>query len=191
MNAARTFVHSYFLTRHVDIPGMLNFRNPKHVLGVEMRRLGLSGGIESRFVACVFFKLITTSGERLTALDISCRLLAESGRHSISPVFSVGLFLPSGLKLAEGTGSSLKMAEHRASINALSSIYLVRAEFTALDGAAKLPTSIHADFPIRFESQGDRKQLEKDYKGNMDAGMGEGVFDTASGKKKWRGTTRS
>ena len=54
MNAARTFVHSYFLTRHVDIPGMLNFRNPKHVLGVEMRRLGLSGGIESRFVACDF-----------------------------------------------------------------------------------------------------------------------------------------
>ena len=54
MNAARTFVHSYFLTRHVDIPGMLNFRNPKHVLGVEMRRLGLIGGIESRFVACDF-----------------------------------------------------------------------------------------------------------------------------------------
>ena len=83
------------------------------------------------------------------------------------------------------------MAEHRASINALSSIYLVRAEFATLDGDAKLPTSTHADFPIRFEGQGGHKQLEKDYKGNIGAGIGEGVFDTASGKKKWRGTTRS
>jgi hypothetical protein len=36
------------LTRHVDVASMLNFRNPKHVLGVEMRRLGLGAGIESR-----------------------------------------------------------------------------------------------------------------------------------------------
>ena len=48
MNAARQFVHNQFLTRHVDVAGMLNFRNPKHVLGVEMRRLGLGAGIESR-----------------------------------------------------------------------------------------------------------------------------------------------
>lgn len=48
MNAARQFVHNQFLTRHVDVASMLNFRNPKHVLGVEMRRLGLGAGIESR-----------------------------------------------------------------------------------------------------------------------------------------------
>jgi hypothetical protein len=83
------------------------------------------------------------------------------------------------------------MAEHRASINALSSIYLVRKEFTSSDGSSQSPTSIHTDFPIRFESEAEQKRSEKEYKGNFDAGMGEGVFDTASEKKRWRGAKRS
>lgn len=44
------------------------------------------------------------------------RLLKETGRHSISPVFVVGAY--SGVdKLGEGFGSSLKMAEYRVRIS--------------------------------------------------------------------------
>jgi hypothetical protein len=101
------------------------------------------------------------------------RLLAESGRHSISPIFNVGLFLPSGLKLAEGSGSSLKMAEHRACVNALTSIYLVRKEFTGDEEArVGLPTSVHE---------------ERAFRGLVDVGKGDGVFGTGEGKRKWRG----
>ncbi len=88
------------------------------------------------------------------------RLLAESGRHSLSPIFNVGLFLPSGLKLSEGHGTSLRMAEHRAAVNALVSIYTVKGDNLSLTlselGAAPapsvtsnaLPSSLHTDFPL-------------------------------------------
>ncbi|KAI8331728.1 ribonuclease III domain-containing protein [Chlamydoabsidia padenii] len=46
------------------------------------------------------------------------RLLSETGRHSSSPVFVVGVF-SGDRKLGEGFGSSLKMAEHRACRDAL------------------------------------------------------------------------
>jgi hypothetical protein len=82
------------------------------------------------------------------------------------------------------------MAEHRASINALLSIYLVRKEFISPDDVA-LPTSVHQDFPMTFESQTEVKQAERGFKGNVDVGAGEGVFDTASGKKKWTAGKRA
>lgn len=40
------------------------------------------------------------------------RLLKETGRHSISPIFVVGVYSGAD-KLGEGFGSSLKMAEYR------------------------------------------------------------------------------
>jgi large subunit ribosomal protein L44 len=51
------------------------------------------------------------------------RLIAESGRHTRTPVFVVGLY--SGReKLGEGQGASLKEAKARANINALRAWYL-------------------------------------------------------------------
>lgn len=51
---ARKFVHAHFMSRQVDVASTLNFRNPKHVLGVEVRKmLGQAGapemaGVQSR-----------------------------------------------------------------------------------------------------------------------------------------------
>ncbi|CAO3594055.1 unnamed protein product [Absidia cylindrospora] len=50
------------------------------------------------------------------------RLLSETGRQSSSPVFVVGVF-SGDEKLGEGFGSSLKMAEHRACWDALTTHY--------------------------------------------------------------------
>lgn len=96
---------------------------------------------------------------RTHALPLPCpspltlRLLAETGRHTQSPIFSIGLFLPSGLKLAEGHGSSLAMAEHRAAVNALHSLYLVRSDSGAAAGASiggqsQLPTEAHGQWAL-------------------------------------------
>lgn len=92
---------------------------------------------------------------RLTSRSI----LAESGRHSLSPIYNIGLFLPSGLKLAEGAGSSLRMAEHRAALNALVSIYTARGELLVRDHPTQqgervgmqLPTEMYAPPPAATE----------------------------------------
>lgn len=78
-------------------------------------------------------------------------VLASTGALSQAPVFNIGLFLPSGLKLAEGFGSSFKMAEHRAAANALLSMFLVRNEQSPAGSSAStsLPSSIHASWPLR------------------------------------------
>lgn len=55
------------------------------------------------------------------------RLLKESGRLSISPVFVVGIY--SGLdKIGEGYGSSLAMSEERAAKDALANYYMKELE---------------------------------------------------------------
>lgn len=76
-------------------------------------------------------------------------VLASTGALSQAPVFNIGLFLPSGLKLAEGFGSSYKMAEHRAASNALLSMFLVRSEHTATPTSSTLPSTTHASWPLR------------------------------------------
>ncbi len=76
--------------------------------------------------------------------DPNPSVLASSGTHTQSPLFNIGLFLQNGLKLAEGHGSSLAMAEHRAATNALLSLFLVQSEA----GSTRLPTSAHAERPI-------------------------------------------
>jgi hypothetical protein len=46
--------------------------------------------------------------------------------------------------LAEGFGSSYQMAEHRASVNALLSMFLVRRDQQS--STTELPTSIHSEW---------------------------------------------
>lgn len=55
------------------------------------------------------------------------RILAETGRLSIAPIFVLGVYSGS-LKLGEGYGSSLAMAEFRACEDALRRIYLSSEE---------------------------------------------------------------
>ncbi|PFH51885.1 hypothetical protein AMATHDRAFT_2592 [Amanita thiersii Skay4041] len=97
--SARQFVHSFFLSRQVDLRGMIKFSNPKKAL-LEM--------------VAKFHRDPPKS-----------RLLAETGRFSNSPVYVVGIY--SGAeKLGESFGSSLKMAEFRAAEDALHRVYLTR-----------------------------------------------------------------
>ncbi|KAJ2919496.1 hypothetical protein MD484_g921, partial [Candolleomyces efflorescens] len=94
---ARKFVHSYFLTRQVDLRAMLKFLDPKKALKEMVYRFGRE--------------------------PPKSRLLKETGRFTNSPVFVVGVFSGAD-KLGEGFGSSLKMAEFRAAENALHRVFL-------------------------------------------------------------------
>lgn len=55
------------------------------------------------------------------------RILAETGRLSIAPIFVLGVYSGT-IKLGEGYGSSLQMAEYRACEDALRRIYLSSEE---------------------------------------------------------------
>ncbi|KAI5124191.1 hypothetical protein M0805_005042 [Coniferiporia weirii] len=96
---ARKFVHSYFLSRDVDLRPLIKFRDPKMALSRTVSKFQRERPIS--------------------------RLLKETGRLSNSPMFVVGIF--SGAeKLGEGFGSSLKMAEYRAAEDSLHRLYLTR-----------------------------------------------------------------
>ncbi|KAH9479579.1 54S ribosomal protein L3, mitochondrial [Psilocybe cubensis] len=97
--AAREFVHSYFLTREIDIRAMLKFYNPKKAL-LEMVK-------------------------KYQREPPKSRLLKETGRFSNSPVFVVGIYSGAD-KLGEGFGASLSMAEYRAAEDALHRVYLTQ-----------------------------------------------------------------
>lgn len=97
--SARKFVQSYFLTREIDLRGMIKFRDPKAALLEMVAKFG---------------------AERPKS-----RLLRETGRFSRAPVFVVGVFSGED-QLGEGFGSSLKMAEYRAAEDALLRVYLTR-----------------------------------------------------------------
>ncbi|ORX99270.1 ribonuclease III [Basidiobolus meristosporus CBS 931.73] len=93
----RKFAHAFVLSRSVDLELVLPTPEPKRMLTALMKRLGKERPIS--------------------------RILKETGRHSNSPVFIVGVF--SGIeKIGEGYGSSIKMAEHRAAKDALQNHYL-------------------------------------------------------------------
>ncbi|KAL7423802.1 54S ribosomal protein L3 mitochondrial [Cryptotrichosporon argae] len=109
--AARDFAHAHFLSRHLDLAALLRIRNPKHVLSHVIAK-----------------HLVDAGAAAADAGRIEARVLATSAPSSPTPLFSIGLFLPSGLKLAEGSGASKSMAEHRAAVNALHSIFFARAE---------------------------------------------------------------
>ncbi|PPQ88697.1 hypothetical protein CVT25_009461 [Psilocybe cyanescens] len=97
--SAREFVHSYFLTRQIDIRSMLKFYNPKKAL-LEMV-------------------------QKYKREPPKSRLLKETGRYSNSPVFVVGIYSGAD-KLGEGFGASLNMAEFRAAEDALHRVYLTQ-----------------------------------------------------------------
>ncbi|KAG6879246.1 hypothetical protein C0992_004240 [Termitomyces sp. T32_za158] len=97
--SARQFVHSYFLSREIDLRGMIKFRQPKIALLEMIKKLGREYP--------------------------KSRLLKETGRFSNSPVFVVGIYSGAD-KLGEGFGSSLRMAEYRAAEDALHRVYLTR-----------------------------------------------------------------
>lgn len=86
-------------------------------------------------------------------------VLASSGVNTQAPVFNIGLFLPNGLKLAEGHGSSLSMAEHRAATNALLSLFLVKDRENL-----PLPTSVHAERPLSSSSAVASSAEEKTFR---------------------------
>lgn len=133
IHAARDFAHGHFLSRHLDMTTLFKFKNPKHVLSsVVASHLSQAGVEHSEGVG-----------------KIESRVLASTGALSQAPVFNIGLFLPSGLKLAEGFGSSHKMAEHRAASNALLSMFLVRSDHTLTSTSTALPSSTHASWPLR------------------------------------------
>ncbi|KAJ6518696.1 ribonuclease III domain-containing protein, partial [Mycena sanguinolenta] len=97
--SARQFVHSYFLSREVDIRNMIKFVDPKKALKEMVAKFGRE--------------------------PPKSRLLKETGRFSNSPIFVVGIYSGND-KLGEGFGASLKMAEYRAAEAALLAVYLTR-----------------------------------------------------------------
>ncbi|RSH83577.1 uncharacterized protein EHS24_007265 [Apiotrichum porosum] len=127
IHAARDFVTAHFMSRHVDLTAIFSITKPKHVLSSAVTKHLVNAGVP-----------ITPDTGR-----IQSRVLASTGATTQAPLFNIGLFLTNGLKLAEGHGSSLAMAEHRAAINALLSLFLMKNT-----NAGKLPTTMHASRPI-------------------------------------------
>ncbi|KAH7929101.1 ribonuclease III [Leucogyrophana mollusca] len=97
--SARKFVHSFFLSREIDLRAMIKFRDPKRAL--------------------------TETVAKFNRDRPKSRLLKETGRYSNSPIFVVGIYSGAD-KLGEGFGSSLKMAEYRAAEDSLHRLYLTR-----------------------------------------------------------------
>lgn len=95
--AARDFIQSHILSRHLELSALFAFKEPVR----ELARLCQRENFEHPVA----------------------RMLSETGRHSRTPVFVVGIFSGND-KLGEGSGPSLGEARTRASIAALKSWYL-------------------------------------------------------------------
>ncbi|KXN86632.1 54S ribosomal protein L3, mitochondrial [Leucoagaricus sp. SymC.cos] len=161
--SARQFVHSYFLSRQIDLQSMIKFVDPKKALLEMVQKFGREKPVS--------------------------RLLKETGRFSNSPVYVVGIFSGAD-KLGEGHGSSLKMAEFRvrppllqlfplcshtlqAAEDALHRVYLTRTP----DHLIQLPSST---FPLGL---GDvfRGGEEGEYT-TPDVGFAEVTYASSSNK---------
>lgn len=105
IEAAKKFAHDYFLNRDIDLRAMIKFSNPKKALAFTAEKFGRERPVS--------------------------RLLKETGRFSVSPVFVVGIYSGQD-KLGEGFGSSLSMAEFRAAEDALQRVYLTRTPLDQL-----------------------------------------------------------
>ncbi|KAI0091705.1 60S ribosomal protein L3 [Irpex rosettiformis] len=114
LHAARRFAQKFFLSRDVDLRSMIKFRDPKLALKITVEKFGRERPVS--------------------------RLLKETGRLSISPVFVVGIYSGAD-QLGEGFGSSLRMAEYRAAEDALLRLYLTRQP----PHLVQLPTSTFPD----------------------------------------------
>ena len=95
--AAKDFVKQHVLSRHLEISSLFAFKEPVREL--------------SRLCAREEFEYPVA------------RILSETGRHTRTPVFVVGIFSGSE-KLGEGAGPSLNEARTRASVAALKAWYL-------------------------------------------------------------------
>lgn len=95
--AAKNFISSHILSRHLDIDTLFSFDQPVRELARLCKREEFEYPV--------------------------ARILSETGRHSIAPVFVVGIFSGSE-KLGEGAAANLLEARVRASVNALKSWYL-------------------------------------------------------------------
>ncbi|ODQ82807.1 hypothetical protein BABINDRAFT_56797 [Babjeviella inositovora NRRL Y-12698] len=98
-DAAKQFIHDHVISRHIDISQMFQFQFPTRELTNLCSRQSLEPPV--------------------------ARLLAETGRLTVSPVFVIGIFSGSS-KLGEGQGNSLLEAKSRAAVNALKNYYLYR-----------------------------------------------------------------
>ncbi|KAI0343233.1 ribonuclease III [Trametopsis cervina] len=124
LHAARRFFQKFFLSREVDFRNMIKFRDPKVALKVTVEKFGRDRPVS--------------------------RLLKETGRLSVSPMYVVGIFSGAD-QLGEGFGSSLKMAEYRAAEDALHRLYLTKQP----PSLVQLPTSTFPDaFGNVFDAQG-------------------------------------
>ncbi|CAO2653778.1 Nn.00g031890.m01.CDS01 [Neocucurbitaria sp. VM-36] len=95
----KRFFRDHFLSRHLDISTLFDFRTPTR----DLSRLCAREGFESPVA----------------------RLISETGRLSRHPVFVVGVYSGKD-KLGEGAGSSLDEARTRAAAAALKAWYLYR-----------------------------------------------------------------
>jgi dsRNA-specific ribonuclease len=95
--ATQAFHHAHILSRHIPLHTLFSFTHPTR----DLSRLCAREGFEPPVA----------------------RLLSETGRHSRSPVFVVGVYSGSD-KLGEAAGSSLDEARVRATAAALRSWYL-------------------------------------------------------------------
>ncbi|ETS62031.1 hypothetical protein PaG_03587 [Moesziomyces aphidis] len=114
---ARTFVTNHFLHRQLNLAPLLKFNNPKLALAS----------------TCAKYNKPAPQS----------RMIAESGRLSISPVFVVGVY-SGATKIGEASGSSIRMAEFRAAEDALRRLYLAETPLGDFD----LPSvTLDASFP--------------------------------------------
>lgn len=95
--AAKEFVEAHILSRHLKMSSLFTFKEPQR----DLARLCARHDFENPIA----------------------RLLSETGRASISPVYVVGIFSGED-KLGEGAGSSLNEARTLACVAALKSWYL-------------------------------------------------------------------
>lgn len=106
LSSARSFVTSHFLNRSLNLSSLLKFNDPKHALVSTCAKYGKQAP--------------------------QSRMIAESGRLSISPVFVVGVW-SGATKIGEGSGSSIRMAEFRAAEDALRRLYLAETPLGDFD----------------------------------------------------------
>lgn len=106
--SARQFVHSYFLSRQIDLQSMIKFVDPKKALLEMVQKFGREKPVSRS--ANTLLPLLAKNPYSFYLFFF--RLLKETGRFSNSPIYVVGIFSGAD-KLGEGHGSSLKMAEFR------------------------------------------------------------------------------
>ncbi|CDW99338.1 hypothetical protein [Sporisorium scitamineum] len=148
LSAARNFITSHFLNRSLNLADLLKFNDPKLALSSTCAKYGKQ--------------------------PPQSRMIAESGRLSISPVFVVGVW-SGATKIGEGSGSSIRMAEFRAAEDALRRLYLTETPLGDFD----LPScTLDAQFD---GSVGEGKVEERSFTPQP---IGEAEVLTAAGKSR-------